>query len=207
MASGPVDKFELFALLPEHRLALCITPKAASMSINDALHRHYGAQVRLPSHSHSVFRWFTLEQVREVVPDWRVAQFVRHPMDRLRSVYDYHITRHHLERSANMRERFHSGMTFSEFVDQVVAEPHWDSHFMPQSDMADRVDFLGKFESLEDDWRVFRVWSGISSLPNLNHVNANRTSDGCSMTELTPYQRGRLNQIYAEDFKRFGYQP
>lgn len=206
MAIPAVDKFELFALLPEHRLALCITPKSASMSIIDALARHYGVSVRTPSHRYSVFRWFTREQVRAVIPDWRMAQFVRHPIDRLCSVYDYHITRHHLERSANMRERFHAGMTFRQFADQVIVDPYWDPHFMPQSAMADRVDFLGKFESLAEDWQAFRDWAGIN-LPDLHHVNANRIGAGCSMTDLQPHQRGLLNQIYAGDFERFGYQP
>lgn len=206
MAAQVATQFELFAVLPEHRLVLCITPKAASMSIIDALSRHYSVSVQKPSHRYSVFRWMTLEQVQVAVPDWPRAQFVRHPLDRLRSVYDYHILKSHLERSSNLRERFTPGMSFRLFVDRVLEEPDYDSHYLPQCEMTDRVDYLGKFENLSDDWRDFRDWAGVD-LPDLQHINANRKTTGCSLSELTEYQRRRLNEIYAGDFERYGYRP
>lgn len=204
MAVHTVNHFELFALMPEHRLALCITPKAASMSIIDALARHYRVPVLRPSHRYSVFRWFTLEQLQAVAPDWRLAMFVRHPLKRLCSVYDYHITQHNLERSANMRERFWPDMTFPEFVDVVIDDPYWDSHFLPQSAMTYGADYVGKFESLTADWRAFRDWAGVE-LPDLAHINGTRKNRRCSLDELSNGQRRELMRIYARDFEEFGY--
>ncbi|WP_339617207.1 sulfotransferase family 2 domain-containing protein [uncultured Gilvimarinus sp.] len=202
MAKKLVNHFELFALLPEHQLVICITPKAASMSIIQALASHYGTAVKRPSHKYSVFRWYTLEQVQAVVPNWRRAMFVRHPLERLCSVYDYHITKHNLERSKNLRDRFNAGMSFTQFAGKVIERPDWDSHFVPQSWMSDRADFVGKFENMATDWQRFKEWAGVD-LPALPHVNSNPKSGGCSFNQLSGVQQKSLRSIYAGDIKNW----
>ena len=86
----------------------------------------------------------------EIGPDWWVFTFVRHPLDRLVSLY------------ANQYRRRYRGRSlgFADFAEDVVSgRLGRNRHWVPQVELFDavpKVDFVGKFERLEEDWDYIR---------------------------------------------------
>lgn len=192
--------FELYALFPEHKLALCIVPKVASMSIIQAIHDMYGVPVKTPTHKNGVFKWYTQKQVETLIPDWRTAIFVRHPEERLKSAYRYLILQGGLSCSGNLRSRFSKKDTFEQFVKKVLKNPLYDPHYMPQSRMGNKFDFVGKIETMSEDWGRFVNWSELA-LPDIPHVNKSRSKSLLEIPRIDDFRR-----VYADDYSRFGYE-
>lgn len=198
-----VKDVELFALIPEKQIALCLTPKVASMSIITALSNYYGARVQSPTRRNTVFRWFTQQQVLKLIPDWKRAIFVRDPWDRVCSAYNYHILQKQIIHTKNLQKYFNTKTTFTEFLDEVTRNPYGDLHYTPQSKIISRIDFVGKFENLIEDWDRFRSWSGLV-VPNLPHVNKVRKKKDF-IKKATPAQIKKYKQAFKDDYKTFGY--
>jgi hypothetical protein len=150
-------------------------------------------------------------------PDyWRFA-FVRNPWDRLVSCYAEKI------RADGDEENFvggvskvllsygvfRAGMSFEEFVDAVVAIPEEEAepHFHSQHEfLTDRsgnllVDFVGRFENLEDDFR--KVRDRLQASVELPHLLPSRRQP------YQDYYDGRLRALvarrYRKDIELFGY--
>lgn len=194
---------DIFVILPEFKVAICLTPKVASTSIAHAISSYYGAKLERPFHANSVFRWFTLKQVKEFVPDYKRVMFVRNPFDRLVGCYEYHIVATNLQMSANMRALgFRADMNFDEFLVMVFKNTEADAHFAMQAWQTDRCDFVGKFENLDKDWKKMRDMFKMP-LPNLENKNKNKRR---SYKEYYPdHWKKRVFQVYSEDFNQFGY--
>lgn len=76
--------------------------------------------------------------------------------------------------------------------------------FMPQVDWIVKggkvqVDFVGRYEDLQRDWKKVRKVLGIKDvLPHLNRTTVKKHV-------LNSESKGLLSELYKEDFKTFGY--
>ncbi len=140
--------------------------------------------------------------------------FVRNPWDRLLSEYHY--------------RNYHKHYTFTEFVTHGLpqADNYSDRyrHIMPQSDFIyddnDKliVDFVGRFENLQKDFRL--ILKKLNLPPSdLPHVNKSKGKRFFCFTKIfnfiTPKRRREkyyykepidlINLLYSRDIQNFGY--
>jgi hypothetical protein len=196
----------IFAVLPEWKLVICLTPKVASSAIVTAISQHYGASIQRPFHGNAVFQWFKLAQVSKSIPDWRRVMFVRNPFDRLVGVYEYHIRSSGVQMSKTMLDLgFRPDMTFDEFLELVLRNTEADAHFAMQCWQTDRVDFLGRFETLGADWARMRDWAG-AALPDLKVVNRSKPAGADYRGYYSDAMRGRVERAYHHDLDAYGYE-
>lgn len=129
--------------------------------------------------------------------------FVRNPWDRAVSSYsnpDPHLIAQAQGLGLDVKQ-----MDFKEFVNMMTNVAH--SHFLPQHQFVldptgnPLVDFLGRYENLEEDFR--RVCEEIGVRALLPHANASQRSD---------YRRyydsetaAQINAFYRDDIELFGY--
>lgn len=123
--------------------------------------------------------------------------FVRNPWDWLVSLYHYI-----LENPANEGYVNTTAMgSFSAFVRSRTLATKTQTSFLVDSHGALIVDFVGRFENLEQDFRSIneRLSLGVD-LPHINRSQRNAYRDyyDDETRELTA-------RIYAEDIERFGY--
>lgn len=128
--------------------------------------------------------------------------FVRNPWDRTVSLY---------ERKEGIQ--FSGKKTFEEFVDWINYSSDTCLHPTQHKNQLDwfcagngklLVDFIGRFERLDDDWKIVCEQLGIDV--NLPHINKNPTRT----RHYTEYYTKKTRQIIAEkfsvDIEYFGYE-
>jgi hypothetical protein len=124
---------------------------------------------------------------------------VRNPFDRAVSAFAY------LQGIKKIARRYN----FASFCKAVLRdEPECDPHFQAQSDGLFHdgrllVDYVGRFETIADDWRVI---AGRIGHPNLDlpHVGPSKRSDGYR-AYYDAQTRQIVADIYADDLASFGY--
>lgn len=151
-------------------------PKVASTAVREALintaRNHRGARVR-----------YTFRPGGEVRSKFKFA-FVRNPFDRLVSCYaDKVLALDGDGTSYSSRSRynkwvvtaafganFHSSMSFNEFVSLVaripdsIADAHFRSQYSLLCSRAVKPDYVGRFETLNDDWNDIATRYGLAPL-------------------------------------------
>ena len=195
-----------------YRFLWICNPKAASRSLIAAL--------RAADPEAVLIRHRTLEQVLARHPEagafFRFA-FLRHPYHRTRS---FHADKHALaRRDRNARRWFiepwhglHSGMCFAELCrwldttcgSDAFADRHWLSQSRQVAAADGRMpDFLGRYETLEADWREVteRLRLPPVPLPRLNVNDAGLAGEAGLDGDIAALLRRR----YAEDFALGGY--
>lgn len=139
--------------------------------------------------------------------------FVRNPFSRLVSCYE---SKYHTDPlKFNLREynRFLFGYMsedegFDAFVRKVCALPVrlMDRHFRPQYDLfyddngTCHCDYIGHFETLEEDFEPIRTRFGLRPLP---HLNRSKEVDWHSY--YTDETLELVRETYKKDFEAFGY--
>lgn len=151
--------------------------------------------------------------------------FVRHPIDRLLSLYSYALR---LAEGTPMtpeeKERFDStgkvpdrapyrykavkaalkSKSFSEFAlhpltwEDGGSKPQWESVCDAQGNLI--VDFIGKVETIEQDWARLLNHLGMEAELEVRNV-----SPGRGASQLTPEALEQVRQRYQKDFDLFGY--
>ena len=159
-------------------------------------------------------------RVRNQYQDYFRFCFVRNPWDRLVSCYkdkvNYH-KGHVYERYDNSFIKFlkdvglfKSNMTFEDFVEAIcdipdgMAEGHFRSQHSFITDETGRevVNFVGKFESFEDDFRVVRKkLNTTASVPHLR-----KTTHEPYKSYYNEKCAARVFDRYRTDIERFAYQ-
>jgi len=196
-------------VVPELQLCFVPTPKVANRSIKAALAAAVWPGYRGDPHRAG---W----QYRPVAALHKTGffrfGFVRNPLDRLYSCYAQKIVFYgrmrgmpvELWRYGNV---FHPDMTFADFVEAVVNIPDRiaDRHFRSQHTFLcykgePVVDFIGRFERLEQDWSAIRDRFG---LPPLGHHN--RSPHPHFSRAYTPELARAVARRYARDIELFGY--
>lgn len=132
--------------------------------------------------------------------------FVRNPFDRLASCF-----RHVIQKGAmqNIQEHpdLHREMSFDEFIDVIVDidVKKMDIHFRPQyTFIPGNLGFLGKFETLEEDYLEVCKRIGIKSPPQILHKN--KTDKTIYKDYYTKESIEKVSKLYEKDFKLFGYE-
>lgn len=138
--------------------------------------------------------------------------FVRNPLDRLYSCYAQKIVLY--GRMKNLPTlfwryggTFHADMSFADFVEAVAGIPDRiaDIHFRSQRRFlyhrgAPTVDFIGRFENLEEDWEQIRRRFDLPELPHYN-----RSPHRSYMDAYTPELARMAARRYEKDIELFGY--
>lgn len=132
--------------------------------------------------------------------------FVRNPYDRVISAWRDKIrgVGQGAGISSDLKQRLYDFDAFTEWLCcQRPAE--MNIHFRPQSLLVPLdPDFIGRTESFRGDCEILWPMLGLV-LPN-RFPHANRSRDArLSIDGVSDSSRRRLNDLYAEDFRRFGY--
>jgi hypothetical protein len=142
--------------------------------------------------------------------------FVRNPWDRLHSAF--HFLRAgglHESDAAWARLHLEGYADFEDFVLRGLESGAVRSmvHFVPQfrflclpGRSRPGVDFLGRFENLEADYRTVRRRLGMDVAERLMHANRSRTEGkGDYRAAYTHAMRERVGRVYRRDIRMFGY--
>ena len=152
---------------------------------------------------------YVIRETRDRKPDisdYLWFTFVRNPWDRMVSAYCYLKPMHD--------RQFGDFDKWLEHKRNSVANGRWfeGSHYIPQteythdSDGREIMDFIGKFESLEEDWSKVAEKLGRSEL-RLTHLNKSRLrKDGHYSLYYNDRTRVMVEDMYAGDIERFGYE-
>ncbi|MGD1807349.1 sulfotransferase family protein [Dapis sp. BLCC M126] len=152
--------------------------------------------------------------------DYYKFGFVRNPWERLFSCYKSKIkvdpNYNHPDYQDGISKRFvrynlfRAGMSFEEFVKAIsqIPDPDSDFHFKSQyifftnNKGEEVVNFIGRYESLQEDWKKVRDASNLPAieLPHLNKESSKHYSE-----YYTPETIDIVSARYAEDINKFGY--
>ena len=195
-----------------YRFVWICNPKAASRSLIAAL--------RAADPGAVLVRDRTLEQIHARHPEagsYLSFAFLRHPAARTRSFYADKHARARRNRTDRrwFIEPYHGvrpGMTFAElcrWLDtpcgaDAFADRHWLSQWRQISDASGRLpDFVGRFESIDADWRAIGARLGLPPTP-LPRRNA---GDPGLLRESGPDPEtdALLRRRYARDYEIGGY--
>jgi hypothetical protein len=180
-------------------------PRTAGTSIANALFED-GDRGHAPLYA---YRAFDVERYRTF---FKFA-FVRNPYSRLVSAFHQVRESAHNPRVNRWADRYLSDLDgFAEFVGRLENNPSFRrvamslDHFRPQWELVTvggevGVDFLGKFERLEEDFRQVSKAIGVNaSLPSKNSSSHDFYGEYYTKSEKMTVQR-----LYARDFRLFGY--
>lgn len=197
-------------VVPELELCFVPTPKVANRSIKTAVASTAWPGYRGDPHR-AGWRYLPVSSLKQT--GFFSFGFVRNPLDRLYSCYAQKIVFY--GRMRNMPIEFwryggvfHRDMTFADFVEAVVNIPDRfaDQHFRSQHTFlyhkgAKTVDFIGRFENLDQDWKALRQRF---DLPELGHEN--RSPHPHYSKTYTPELARAAAERYSRDIALFGYE-
>lgn len=178
-------------------------PKAAGLSVVDAL---YGVD------SSAHFKWIDFySKDKKKYEEYYSFSFVRNPADRLFSAYTYLMKGGREEIDEFWRNRYVvKYKNFSDFVENglEIAIRSGVEHFLPQSDyLFDdddclMVDFLGRYETLDKDFKIVAEKLGISKpLARLNSSD----SKSYYLENCESKCDEVLGRVYGRDYRLLSY--
>jgi hypothetical protein len=99
--------------------------------------------------------------------------------------------------------------SFLEFLERIEQQPprEMNRHWMPQSLLIpDAIDLsmLGRFEYFDSHMKMLLERLGLE-LEDMQKVDSHGTKTG-NVFRMTVEERGLINRIYADDFRRFSYE-
>ena len=197
-----------------HRCISIHIPKSAGNSVN----RAFGVDWQ----DHKDIARHRAELPADVFNSYFKFAVVRNPWDRLLSDYNYQLRKSRpAESKLHLYDERRTGRSFAQCVEAVLAQSHpypassWGGdvspgihRFSPQLDWItidgiQAVDYVARFESLDDDFRVVAQAAGLecSRLPRRNrrfHFHYSRYYDSST--------RDAVGQFYARDIAAFNYE-
>jgi hypothetical protein len=196
-----------YSFLPfkESKTLFLHIPKVAGVSISEAL---YGNQ----SGGHLSLRVLQHTLKIDNLENWQVFAFVRDPWDRVYSGYRFLTTGGMYSGDAELGQEIEKTVdSFDEFVIEWLDEEKLRSviHFRPQFEflvnLEGRIelDFLGRFESLSEDYERLRDFLGFGTpLKSLNITQGSKKP----LAEVYSVQAAKkVEKLYARDIAEFGY--
>jgi hypothetical protein len=187
---------QIHATFHRHKAIFIHIPKAA------------GSSVSLSLFGHQVGHWTMMDWYRrdpDAAEQYFKFAFVRDPLTRLHSAY------HYLRGGGmNSRDREIGAILsprFDTFVSQLKDDPRLAKwfHFRPQNeficspDMRVLVNFVGRFESIEQDFRFVAERIGIGANLTVRNPGPKRE------LEVAPATRELIREHYEADYQTFGY--
>lgn len=194
------------SLMPDFTAKNCIfihIPKCAGVSVSQALFPG-GRPGHLPlSWYESMFPGFYENAFKFTI--------VRDPLERAYSAYRYLATRPADGRDGGSMQLVRRYPDFDAFVQswlcpenalrQLHFVPQW--HFVANSFGDIDVDYIGRFERLESDFREIAGRLGVST--ELRKFNASPGAGSAAVEACSPAALQRVVQVYARDYELFGY--
>jgi hypothetical protein len=191
--------------LPSIQLIYVPIPKVANRSIKTALADKVGISGKLSAHK---YHWDFIS-VKDVLLHSNYSfAFVRNPLERLVSCFVQKIEKKNsknlLWKYGNLIDQESSFKDFAEFVCRTpdsIADRHFKSQhkfLLRNGEIA--VDYLGKFEHLETDWKVL---SEQFKLPLLNHTNKSERLGAKHYYDKELAKK--VKKRYAKDIEIFNY--
>lgn len=197
-------------------------PKVACSTIKLALQRaELNDPVWNPAtsvHDHGaspLLTWpeMTMENWESELAGRFVFSFVRNPFSRLRSAYLNKIVEPQKKGVHRVRAGFARDYlpTFSEFLaavcetDPVKHDAHWRPQSLNLSLGRISLDFCGRLEKFDADWRGVSERLGLPVQP----TRAGKATDASQQSELvfSEAERASVARVFAEDFQTYGYDP
>lgn len=180
-------------------------PKVAGTSITDALADGKAQRNHLPWYVYYTANKTFFEQAFKF-------SFVRNPWDRALSAYNYLVSGGNKSTDLRVSEMVSKYSDFDDFVINGLGGGWFRNHllFIPQSEFIVNgeqeivVDFLGRFENIDEDFG--EVLNSIGVDRKLDNKNSSKRSK-----DYKPYyKRTRsievISEIYAQDVKMFSYE-
>ncbi|WP_340106368.1 sulfotransferase family 2 domain-containing protein [Rhodohalobacter sp. 8-1] len=187
----------------KHRCIFIHIPKTAGISVNKALFGDYGGGHKDVTFYKRAFGPLTYRT-------YFTFTFVRNPYSRVLSAYLFLKKGGFYEKDKKWAEKHLSQYSsFGQFVEEWLNEEtiHTYNHFVPQHsfvcdiDLVPDVDFIGRFEKLEEDFQYIAGRLRLDvKLPVLNKTGSRRWED-----YYTPELAEKVREVYREDFEVFGY--
>ena len=231
------DPFHL-AVIPSLKILYCVTPKVASRQWREMLYR-FNKGLSRPGNRNLRLNSFSPDQQKQMLETYFKFTFVREPFERLLSAYkDKFVIRRDVDRE--MRE-FHGreilknlrphvsksalekldDITFPEFIEYLVTKGsnkstpvmnwHWDNYVNMCGMCAINYDFIGHYETFDQDLADFKEAAGLSpEVANKFNARANNKSDTASSL-LSYYSQipiewiDILGQLFRANFEMFNY--
>ena len=197
-----------FKPFDEHRCIFVHVPKTAGVSISRELFGNL-------SGGHTSIATYERVFSRRDFESYFKFAFVRNPWDRLYSAYRFLKSGGMSEGDRQWAERNLSGVTgFTEFVTEHLRRGHMlsSSHFVPQYRFLCRpgstqvlVDFVGRYESLDRDFRAVKERLGLGTGEGLAHFNRSQSDGADYRFAYTAETRRIVADVYREDVELFGY--
>jgi hypothetical protein len=211
----PREKPQLY-LFPEYRFGYIQIPKVASRSIRAAVTAFISGTAPdkdvdenlVVAYETRYARHLKHAEIAALARDNFIFAFVRNPYERIYSCYKNKIED---ARAAGRRNIFEKhgitfDLSFDEFVRKVASLPDHksDRHFRSQAWFLSSggvllPSYVGKLESMLEDWAVLEERFGIAPPPQINASSSKQRPD---MSDET---RELILTRYAEDFRLFGY--
>jgi hypothetical protein len=156
---------------------------------------------------HEVFRYISKKEI--ITKVCYKFSFVRNPFDRLVSCYKNKIIEENNSLiQTNYGNLFYKDMPFDEFVYNVSNIPDLlsDRHFRSQYSYLYYkgkllVDFIGKFENINEDYKIIKEKYNLTDLPHINKSNEKKNYRDYYSKELIELVSVR----YKNDIEKFNY--
>jgi hypothetical protein len=190
----------------EPRFIFIAVPKTGSSSVEQSLSAYDNAGLSQSFNKHALAM-----VVEEGLPAdvWECSfkfAFVRDPYEWLYSWYRYR-QREGLQNPGHKRHKIYTGnMSFDEFAhcfaDEELMLKQSDFIRSPAGEL--RVDFVGRYETLQDDFTKVCEQLGIEA-PPLEWVNSSGPAVACREL-LSASGKRRVDDYFRQDFEWFGYE-
>jgi len=200
----------------KNKLVYIVNSKAACSSIKQSMLSLSGCSVNGEEywdiHRAAADRGYVKSKLSEEEKRYYFFTFVRSPFSRLASLYlnkfcdQKSISQNGFEYKKYLGGIFDRNDSFERFLTKISRIPDvlCDRHFKPQTYLvkqeAVKIDFIGKFESLSEDYTVLRERFGLGELGVINKSAAYSLSDIYTQKTLD-----LVAQRYKEDIEQFGY--
>lgn len=194
----------------EHQAFFVHIPKTAGTSLIEALDFEVNGYTHCPARS-----------LKVIYPDLFETYFkfsvVRNPFDKFVSAFEYVTQKTDWSRQKNWSKRNVRGATFSEFVAHLQSSRSYRQQvlnyefFLPQTFFLEDnngkllVDFLMRFESLNEDYNQLRKMR-FPNAKQLPHARKNKNR-GKWQDYYDETSEAFVKDYYAEDFERLNYTP
>ena len=214
-AAPAADPFSRSFVSDEHRFVFLTNPKVATTSVRNTLRTHEKLMVRFRPDERPIDAIIADDPK---VADYFVFSFVRNPWDRAYSSYRDKVrdprALEDLRRLARYRD-LRPGATFPDFVRWLETEEggdrYADRHWISQSSLLHRPDgtprchFVGRFETLSDDFAKVLATVGLPhvDIRKINVTGGNRAPEYRAV--YTDAMREAVGRRYAVDIASFSY--